>query len=122
VLRLDEIGVGEARPGVEVNSSDALFVKAVTRRFPILDAGRIFSEILLGMGGAAPVGRRGLRLEDPNEGGGCGGVRPSGVGIGALPEPTIVDGRLGGSMELIRGRKEGVSSDMVDVGRSTNQS
>jgi hypothetical protein len=59
-------------------------------------------------------------VEDPKEGGGCGGVRPRGVGIGVLPEPTIVDGRLGASMELIRGREEGVSSDMADVGRSTN--
>jgi hypothetical protein len=55
-LRLDEIGVGEDRLGDEVNSLDAVFVNAATRRFPVLDAGRMFSEILLGMGGAAPIG------------------------------------------------------------------
>jgi hypothetical protein len=88
----------------------------------MLEAGRIFSEILLGIGGAAPVGRRGLKFEDPgNGGGGGGGVRPRGADMGGFPDPTIVEGRLGGSIELIRGLERAVSSDIVDVGRSASK-
>lgn len=115
------LGIGDGRLRVEVDSSFIVLAADVYRRFAILEAGRIFSEILLGIGGAAPVGRRGLRFEDPgNGGGGGGGVRPRGADIGGFPDPTIVEGRLGGSKELIRGLERAVSSDIVDVGRSAS--
>lgn len=114
---LEGLGIGDGRLG----SPFVIFAADVDRRFAILDAGRIFSETLLGIGGAAPVGRRGLKFEDPdNGGGGGGGVRPRGADMGGFPDPIIVEGRLGGSIELIRGLGRGVSSDIVDVGRSAS--
>jgi hypothetical protein len=75
-----------------------------------------FSDRLRGIGGAAPIGRRGFVFEVPGGGGG-GGALPRGTGIGSFPEPAMVEGRFAVSRaELVLGR--GTFSDTVDAGRS----
>ena len=115
-------GIGGGRPGAGAGGGEslALFAAAVTRRFTILDVGRTccrfwrFSDTLRGIGGAAPVGRRGAE-EPSGVGGGGGGARPTGGGIGGFPEPAMVVGRFGLSREVLR-RRPGTSK--VDAGRS----
>jgi hypothetical protein len=81
------------------------------------------SETLRGMPGAAPGGRRGLGVTGPGGGGagGAGGARPSGTGMGGLPVPIYVEGRLTVSRTLVCGRL-GTSNDIVEVGRSARTS
>jgi hypothetical protein len=102
-------GIGGGLPGILIDSL-ALFAVAVCRRSTILEAGRTLTpaEALRGIGGGMTDGR----LGPVDEGG--GGARPGGVGTGDLPDPIIVEGRFGGSTELVRG----TLSDTVDVGRS----
>ena len=110
-------GIRGGRPGAGAGASLALFTAAVTRRLIILDAGRTsprLAETLRGRGGAPPVGLLGAKVEDDISGG--GGARPSGAGTGGFPVPTMVDGRFGVSIELVRGRW-GRSTDILEVGR-----
>jgi hypothetical protein len=117
--RFVEPGIGGGLAGTGAGPF-ALFAAAVTRRSPILDAGRTccrLSETLREARGVAPNCRRGGLFEVPGSG---GGARPKGMGTGGLPLPTIVVGRFGDSTELVRGRT-GASRDIVEVGRSASQ-
>ena len=78
----------------------------------------MLSDTLRGKGADGPLGRRVLAVDNPDGGG--GGARPRGAGTGGLPTPTTVVGRLGVSAELVLGRR-GMSTDIVDVGRSARQ-
>jgi len=86
----------------------------------MLEAGRTcwsvcwrVSETLRGTRGAAPIGRRGPDVEG---GGGGGGALPTGGGTGGFPDPSIVVGRLGISIEgFVHGR---AGTSIVEAGRS----
>jgi hypothetical protein len=111
-------GMGGGRPSVGAGGAEslALFEAVVTRRLTILDVGRTcwrfwrFSDTLWGIGGAAPVGRHGAK--NPGDGG-C--PLPTGVDMGAFPEPAMVVGRFGELIELVW-RRPGTST--VETGRS----